>query len=192
MKSKKKGLRPVVILPPFRPREYEESANLISSASYQPGCLVLAYGHSGTQSGRSSVLVNAASSNSPGCSARAGSRVFKVALAEDEPPVLAIFSRILSRAEFSVIPFEDGKDLVDYITNNSDADPDVVITDFRMTKMNGIEAARKIRAIKPHIKIILASAYDVPADATKLFDVILRKPISSKELVDSVSACLDL
>ena len=38
--------------------------------------------------------------------------------------------------------------------------PDVLLTDIRMPKMNGLELARKIRVLNPGIKIIFLSSYD--------------------------------
>jgi CheY-like chemotaxis protein len=44
--------------------------------------------------------------------------------------------------------------------------PDLILMDARMPKMNGLEAIRLIRAKSPHIKIIVLSMYpDVKAEA---------------------------
>ena len=119
-------------------------------------------------------------------------KVVKVAIAEDEPSVRIIYARILSDSGFSVMSFEDGERLVEFIEKNTDLTevPDVIITDYRMPKMDGIQAAHAIRATKPAVKVILASAYDVPKDAVGLFDVILKKPFGKKELLEAVSRCL--
>jgi CheY-like chemotaxis protein len=119
---------------------------------------------------------------------------FKIVLADDEKPILGIYSKILSRSGFMVTrTFENGKDLLDFIKMNSlpELEPDVIVSDLRMPVMDGIEAAKRIRSIKPKIKIILASAYDTPNEDVGLFDAILKKPFGSKELVDTVSRCID-
>jgi CheY-like chemotaxis protein len=121
-------------------------------------------------------------------------RPIKVVLAEDERELLVVFSNILSRSGISVIrTFENGKDLVEFVTTNSDSDlePDVVITDLRMPVIDGIEAAKKIRAAKPWIKIILASAYEVPAAGAEWFHAILKKPFSRKDLIEAVTSGLE-
>lgn len=123
------------------------------------------------------------------------SKAFKVILAEDEKPILGMYSGILSRSGFLVIKsFENGRDLADFVELNADPElnPDVVITDFRMPIMDGVEASKRIRAAKPAIKIILASAYDLSMDDMGLFDVVLKKPFGKKELLGAVSQCLDL
>ena len=81
--------------------------------------------------------------------------------------------------------------MVHFITKNADPSLklDLVIIDYRMPKMNGIDAAKIIRAFDPEIKIILASAYDVPSDAGQnFFDAVLKKPFSGKKLVDTIQA----
>ena len=127
-------------------------------------------------------------------SGQRSSKEFKVVLAEDETPILGIFSNILSRSGFRVTgTFENGKDLVDFIKMNTDPElePDIVVTDLRMPEMDGVEAAKSIRATKPKIKIILASAYEVPPDEIGSFDATLKKPFSKNELIETISRCLD-
>ena len=128
---------------------------------------------------------------------RSKSGIIKVLIAEDEIPILEICSRILSRSGFYVSKtFDNGKDLVEFVSNNNNGGPlsmpDVIVTDFRMPIMDGIEAAKIIRTIKPEIKMILASAYDVPRDAIELFDAVLRKPFGKKQLIESVSRSVGL
>lgn len=120
---------------------------------------------------------------------------FNVVIAEDERDLLGVFSSILSRSGFRVTrTFENGRDLVNFIKMNLDqeAQPDLIVTDLRMPLKDGIEASIEIRAIKPTIKIILASAYEVPREATELFDAILKKPFSKSDLIETVSRCLNM
>ncbi len=47
--------------------------------------------------------------------------------------------------------------------------PDVVVMDIRMPGMNGIEAARQIKARLPHTSIVVVSVVD---DEQQVFDAI--------------------
>lgn len=50
----------------------------------------------------------------------------------------------------------DGQDAIDKVQELS---PDVVVLDFSMPRLNGIEAAREILRIRPRTKIVLCSMY---------------------------------
>jgi len=117
------------------------------------------------------------------------SKGIKIAIAEDEKSIQNVYSLIIQNAGFVLAKaFDNGKSLSEFVGTNTDfsLEPDIVITDLRMPVMDGIEAAKVIRAIKPKIKIILATAYDVPADSVILFDAILRKPFGKKEMIEAV------
>jgi CheY-like chemotaxis protein len=79
---------------------------------------------------------------------------------------------------------------VDYISNLhvDQNEPDIVVIDHRMPVMDGLEAAKILRKLKPSLKIILASAYGLSPEENGYFDAILRKPFSSKGLMDAISA----
>ena len=64
----------------------------------------------------------------------------------------------------------------------------LVISDIRMPGMNGFEFARNIREIKPEVKVLLMTAFDINTNivseellSTKI-DGFIQKPVSSKEL----------
>ena len=64
----------------------------------------------------------------------------------------------------------------------------IVITDIRMPKMDGLEMAKAIRAIAPHTKIIVTTAFD---DSEYLLESInigifryLKKPINIKQIAE--------
>ncbi|MDB5659940.1 MAG: hybrid sensor histidine kinase/response regulator, partial [Cypionkella sp.] len=60
---------------------------------------------------------------------------------------------------------------------------DVLITDYAMPKMTGIELARQARIIRPRLPILLATGYaDMPEGSADCIDAMLEKPFSEASL----------
>ena len=69
---------------------------------------------------------------------------------------------------------------------------DLVITDIRMPKMDGLEFIEHLRKLYPHLAIIIISGYDVFAYARKALQfsvtAYLLKPIVREELFDTLDS----
>ena len=71
----------------------------------------------------------------------------------------------------------------------------LVICDIRMPEMNGFEFARYISQIKPGIKVILMTAFDIKDDAFVAMSMkydniseVIQKPVSSSKLASMIIA----
>ena len=117
--------------------------------------------------------------------------VVRVLIADDQ----ALFRRGL----YVVLGTEDGIEVVgeaengeEAIAKATEAAPDVVLMDVRMPKVNGIEAAREIRAASPSTKILMLTVSDEEED---LYEAIkagangyLLKEISVEEVAEAIRA----
>ena len=83
--------------------------------------------------------------------------------------------------------------LEDFMINHNDYS--LVICDIRMPKMNGFELARYISQMKPGIKVILMTAFDIKDDAFVAMNMkynniseVIQKPVSSSKLANMIIA----
>jgi DNA-binding NarL/FixJ family response regulator len=84
----------------------------------------------------------------------------RVLIADDHEEVLGDIKELLE-PEFDVVgAVGDGEELLVAAEN---LQPDVIVTDIAMPRMNGIEAAREIISRNPSSKIILMTVHRDPA-----------------------------
>jgi PAS domain S-box-containing protein len=79
----------------------------------------------------------------------------KILVVEDyEPFRQAICSSLRQRAEFQVIETADGLDAVE---KAKELQPDLVLFDISLPKLNGIESAKQVHLFVPHAKVMFVS-----------------------------------
>lgn len=82
----------------------------------------------------------------------------RVVVAEDDDDVREGLCAILERGGFAIVGrATNGAEAVTVALGSC---PDVVLTDLRMPGIDGIEAARRIKAAFPSTQVIVLSAYD--------------------------------
>jgi CheY-like chemotaxis protein len=109
--------------------------------------------------------------------ARAGGE--RVAYVDDDEVVQLMVHRVLERAGFEVTSFNAPDDLLAAVRS----DPrcfDLLVTDFSMPGMNGLQVARQVRALCPTIPIIIATGY-VSEDLRQAAAELGRAEILHKE-----------
>jgi CheY-like chemotaxis protein len=127
----------------------------------------------------------------------------KILIAEDEENISMLYRIALESNGHVVIATKDGEECVEqYKTaistyakkgpDGSVAPPyDVVILDYRMPKMDGMDAAKHILKMQPKQRIIFASAFvkETLVESIKELDQVvelLQKPFEIDVLVDTV------
>lgn len=81
----------------------------------------------------------------------------KVFVIDDADQVREMLVQMLELSDFEIVgSAAGGQEAVDKV---EEADPDVVVTDYKMPDMDGIATARAIRAKRPDQAIILYTAY---------------------------------
>jgi DNA-binding NtrC family response regulator len=106
-----------------------------------------------------------------------------ILLVDDEKDILDLFSEYLSSNGFSTISVRSPVEALNYFYQNV-SNCSMVITDYKMPQMSGIDLIKKIREkdIDYKIKTIIISAYikdNLPYDKSyiTIVDKILEKPV---------------
>lgn len=111
---------------------------------------------------------------------------------DDEPMLLELAAMILQPLGFRVATFRDP---VTAVRSFSLADPlpVLILTDFAMHQMNGLDLIRDCRRIHPQQKILMVSGTvdaDIYRDSPHKPDAFLAKPYLAEELVALVNKLL--
>lgn len=117
----------------------------------------------------------------------------KILVVDDEDDIVELITFQLESDGFSVINARDGMEAVSKINKEN---PDLVILDIMMPRMNGLDVVRLIRARedKKNIPIIIASAKSSEEDIVSGLDLgaddYITKPFSLKVISAKVKALL--
>ena len=90
-----------------------------------------------------------------------------ILLADDEKSVFDVGKKMLNKMGFSVMAATDGHEAVEVFRKHADQ-IDCVLLDLTMPHMDGEQAFRELRRIRPDVKVILSSGYN-EQDATQHF-----------------------
>ncbi|RZJ12282.1 MAG: response regulator [Rubrivivax sp.] len=102
-----------------------------------------------------------------------------VAYLDDDEVVRLMVERVLAHQGFDVTVFGEPLDLVAAF----DADPDqfdLLVTDFSMPGMNGLEVARAVRAVRADIPIIVSTGY-APDELRRDVEALGNAEVLNKE-----------
>jgi DNA-binding NtrC family response regulator len=107
----------------------------------------------------------------------------EIAIVEDDQDLLSLMSMLVKNLGHHVyFQARDGNEIVRAISEDK-ISPEVVLMDYRMPIMNGIQAAQEILRVKPETKVIIVTADDsAKAEAMASGLHFLQKPFSSSEL----------
>ena len=121
-------------------------------------------------------------------------RDLAVLVAEDDE-INYIYIREIFRGTGAVILHAvNGKEAVEMVQNNDKIG--IVLIDIKMPVMNGYDAIKKIRELRPHLPIIAQTAFALSHEMLKAFNAgsndYISKPFKKEQLLDLVKKHLSL
>ena len=117
---------------------------------------------------------------------------FSILVIDDEPAQILSIKSYLSRRQYNVLTANSGEEGLSYLNNGY---IDLVLTDYRMPGISGLDVVRKIKHFNPELPVVVITAFSDTEDAVRVmkegaFDY-LSKPIDLDELDIIVKKVVD-
>jgi len=116
----------------------------------------------------------------------------KILIVDDEARILLLLQSLLKANGYDAVTAKDGNSALDAVKNGTF---DLVISDLRMSPMDGLTLFKEIKALQPELPVILLTAYasvETAIEALKngAFDY-LSKPFKVDEMLDTVKRAIE-
>jgi signal transduction histidine kinase len=116
----------------------------------------------------------------------------KILIVEDEEINFELIKSMFKNSNVEILWAKDGREALTIVADN---DIDLILMDMKLPLMDGFEATRRIRELKPGLPIIAQTAYVMSNDKQKCLDAgcndYLPKPIQYKELMKKLGYYLN-
>lgn len=116
---------------------------------------------------------------------------FKVLVVDDEPALRKVLQHSLTARGFSVEESGSADEAIEMVDRGSFH---LVILDINMPGMNGLDACRQIRTLRPHVGIVMVTVRDAECDMVRALeagaDDYVTKPFRFDELVARLRAVI--
>ena len=118
-----------------------------------------------------------------------------IAVIDDEPDLACLFKEALSQIDGAeVFAFTDPLLALEHFQTNHQ-NYMVIISDYRMPSMTGIELLSKIKDVNPAVTRIMMSAFEIQDELFqeyKCVDKFLQKPVLMTDLINEVRMLLSM
>jgi CheY-like chemotaxis protein len=120
-----------------------------------------------------------------------------VLLVDDNPYIMNFLNKSFTKEGFEVIRAFDAKYAIELLIAENSPDINVVITDYEMPHINGLEFANTLKEIEKykHVPIILYTQHsymNCEDEKYKVFDLILTKPDMPQEIIKKAKELCDI
>lgn len=117
----------------------------------------------------------------------------KILAIDDDSIIRTLLTNILSKAGYEVITASDGETGLELAASSN---PDLVVTDFQMPGLNGLDVVTELQRTQPGLPVILLTAHGDVALTIKSIQLgaydFIEKPIQMQELLDVIRNGLEV
>jgi len=114
-----------------------------------------------------------------------------IMLVDDDPSISFLFTQYIKSAGMVVNSFTDPEKALEHFIESNNCHYDLVITDIRMSQLNGFEFYQQLKSIDPTIRIIFVTALDIAEEITTLMPDVeanqfIVKPVNPSVLINTI------
>ncbi|MFZ5798414.1 MAG: ATP-binding protein [Thermodesulfobacteriota bacterium] len=116
----------------------------------------------------------------------------KILFVDDEEDIVRMSSRMLEYLGYTVYPATSGEQAL-ALLGRENFSIDLLITDYSMPKMSGVQLAREVLRLRPALPIMLCSGFSesvIEEDVKKLISRFMSKPLDMKKLAVAIREIL--
>lgn len=115
-----------------------------------------------------------------------------VLIVEDDEMSLIYLKEVLKPTQIEIIYARNGKQAIEMVESNPKID--IILMDIKLPEIDGYEATRRIKLIKPLIPVIAQTAYAMADDYQKSMQVgcdeYISKPINRRKLLQTIESLI--
>jgi two-component system cell cycle response regulator CpdR len=120
----------------------------------------------------------------------------RILVVEDDREMRTLLASVLRRAGHHVLEAPSGEDALRMLLTQARMGKhcDLLVTDWHLPELNGVQLGRALQALPPPPAIILVTAFadaDAVAHPERLgVNCVLSKPFEMRELLEAVERCV--
>jgi len=117
-----------------------------------------------------------------------------ILIVDDEPVIVSMYAKSLEKRGYKIYSCTNPHEALDRLQKTPDQF-DLVVTDYSMPKLTGIELAQKMLTVRNDLPIILCTGFSEQVDPESLFKAgireLIKKPVLQRELAQTIRTVLN-